>query len=334
MRHSARSILSPITVYLQAEPLKKFEAFLAHCQKMAGRVKVPGLPGQISPSKRRAFVDQISSTFLDGYDAALHTDLERLTGQLESLSFTEKAVATEGAYTALATIDLSKQNNLEQVNRFSQSSDIKDATRFLGIGYALSHLNIDPSVSEQHMSEFWGWQTMEAYGFHEGYFKWPLTIEKLTLPANISGLAARAFDQGVGRAIWILCVAEPSLISQMIDRFPPQRRHDLWSGVGMMTGFWGLVDERDLKILLRKSKKDYAALQQGVAFSTWIRHENKEPKDFTDGACRLICKTESHNMGAQVQGIMAELLASGAIPNGVMFAQWKDTVAQIFTKPS
>lgn len=332
MRNSALSILRPVTAYLQAEPMKTFEAFLAHCQKMAGRVKVPGLPGQISPSKRREFVDQISSTFLDGYDAALHTDLDRLTKQLEGLSFTEKSVATEGVYTALATSDLSKQNNLEQVNRFSQGTDIKNAVRYQGIGYALSHLNIDPSVSEKHMNEFWGWQTMEAYGFHESYFKWPLTIEKLTLPANISGLAARAFDQGMGRAIWILCVAEPNLIGQMIDRFPPQRRNDLWSGAGIMTGFWGLVDERDLKLLLRKSKKNYASLQQGVAFSAWIRQENKEPKDFTDGACRLICKAESHELGAQVQGIMADLLASGAMPNGVMFAQWKDTVAQIFMR--
>ena|GEM_PF-3412374 len=314
--------------------MAKLEGFLARCQQLAEGLRYPGMPGQVSPSKRRQFVDNISSIFLDGYDAAMHTDVERLVKQLESLSYTERSIAGEGALTALASADLRKQNDLAQVNRFSEIAGIQESVKFQGIGSALSHLRISADVSEQHMSEFWGWQTVEAFGFHEAYFKWPVTIERQHVPDNISGLAARAFDQGVGRAIWFISVAEPNLISTMIDRFAPKRRPDIWSGVGLITGFWGMADERDLKALLRRSRTNYPSLQQGVAFGSWIRYTTKDPKDFAEGASRIICKADGIWLGEQVQGIMTELLSSGMPPNGYMFSKWKESVAEIFTRPS
>lgn len=314
--------------------LVKLNPFLARCQQLAEGLRFPGMPGQVSPSKRRKFVDNISSIFLDGYDAAMHTDMDRLAKQLESLSYTERSIAGEGALTALASSDLTKQNNFAQVNRFSEIAGIQEAVKFQGIGSALSHLKINADVSEQHMREFWGWQTVETFGFNEAYFKWPVTIEQQFVPANISGLAARAFDQGVGRAIWFISVAEPDLIATMINRFAPHRRPDIWSGVGLITGFWGMADERDLRSLLRRSSKNYSSLQQGVAFGSWIRYTTKDPKDFTDGASRIICQADGLWLGEQVQNIMTELLASGLAPDGYMFCKWKGSVAEIFTQPS
>ncbi len=91
----------------------------------------------------------------------------------------------------------------------------------------------------QKLDPLLGWLAIDGYGFHQGYFHWRKYIQGILPPKNLSGYSCRVFDQGLGRSLWFVKGANIHAIEEAIAQFQPQRRADLWSGIGLACGYAG-----------------------------------------------------------------------------------------------
>ncbi|MBY0549118.1 MAG: DUF1702 family protein [Candidatus Obscuribacterales bacterium] len=311
--------------------MENLNKFISRCRsRLSIRRPVDLLRQEIrSPKQRR--VDEIMRLVMNGYQASLECDASKFASQLSGLSPMEQNITLEGAYIALSTSDLSDTGKLQRATElFGCLSNGRIPPLLQGIGGALSHLRIPFTMQPHETNEAWGWLAMLGYGFHEGYFRWMNTLERMEIPQGISGLAQRAFDQGVGSATWYVGAGNPEAIARMISSFPIERQADMWSGAGLVVGIWGLEDSRDLTKLLNKARRYRANLQSGVAFGVWSRIDIKEIADYTDGASSLICGAPVNVIGDHVSGLLTN--GGGPPKDAAEFLLWQSNVCELFAR--
>jgi enediyne biosynthesis protein E3 len=188
-----------------------------------------------APAKR-AHLEQIGRTFISGYLAALDArDVVSLARRLDAIPAEFRGFAFEGAAMGLAVTD-----QVWRSQRFVQFLEGPAGTHrymaYVGYGWAVARvpwLRRTPEKAMRRHDPYLSWLILDGYGFHEGYFHWRSTIEQMLVPRGLSGYAARAFDQGLGRALWFFNGAYVDRAAACINRFAPDRRPDLWSGLGL-----------------------------------------------------------------------------------------------------
>lgn len=207
-----------------------------------------GRPEQLAPSIRRPLVDHVMSSLVLGFDLASEYEPDKLAQAIQSIDGSVRPIVWEGAYSALAAKDVKEGNRGGCVASLLLAAPGTEAQMHCGLGGSLSDLQLELVPTSIHES-FFGWVAMQSRGCRDGYFRWPSTILKQSVPADISGWARCAYDEGIGAAIWYIGAAEPHLISSLIDAFPDHRRHYLWRGFGTVIGLWGMHDEQDLRTM-------------------------------------------------------------------------------------
>src|SRR5439155_25260079 len=86
---------------------------------------------------------------------------------------------------------------------------------YIGIGFAMSHLprplwrNVVPDLDGLAYHPTMSWLAVDGYGFDQAYFHTGRWVDGQRGPARYPWLGApgyfpRAFDQGVGRALWFI----------------------------------------------------------------------------------------------------------------------------------
>ena len=181
----------------------------------------------VSDEGVRQYLEKIGKIFIQGYHAAL---LDDNAPTLASYLYNEiereyQGFAFEGAAMGLALLDILTP---WRRNRLQQLLDGPGADHYymihVGVGWALARLRrpvekhlkrLDPTVS---------WLAVEGFGFHEGFFDWPRTIERRDRPGQLTGYACRAFDQGIGRSLWFVKGANVARISTTIAAFSSARQ--------------------------------------------------------------------------------------------------------------
>jgi len=111
------------------------------------------------------------------------------------------------------------------------------------------------------------------------------------VPDRLHGYALRAFDQGFGRCLWFVEGTDARRIAQTIAGFPPERRGDLWSGVGLASVYAGEVGETELQLLRDSARPFIPQLAQGVAFAAKARQRAGNLKPYHDLACGVLCSS-------------------------------------------
>lgn len=282
-----------------------------------------------APTPKRKRVDDLIDLFTTGYNAALETDPESLSKNLAGVPYLQKSVMLEGSYAAVASLDLKAGSNWTKLQELLSLESENIVSINEGIGHALclqrESINFDPAVT----TSFWGFLAMDGYGCHAGYFRWPSVIGKQEVPAGMDAAGMHAFDQGLGRSLWLIGAADPKTMASAIDRFPPSRRAALWSGVGMMIGFWGADDDTDMRRLRSLAGRWHAWLKLGIAWSAYARLKAEDVTDFTEGACDIICRSSV----AEVASITISSLeaVSGDEQNAETYRQWKLLMAKEFS---
>ncbi len=301
--------------------------FLANCRMRLATSQFFGLKKD-APTPKSKIVDEIFHLFLTGYNAALETDAEGLAKYLAGVDYIDRSVMLEGSYAAVASRDIKSGGNWTNLLELMAVASDNIVAINEGIGHALCQqrqtIDFNPNVT----GTFWGWLAVDGYGCHAGYFRWPSVIGRQEIPVGLDELGLRAFDQGLGRAVWLISAANPKLIGQTLDKFPHSRRADLWSGVGMMSGFWGADDATDMKRLLRASGKWRPWLQCGVAWSAKGRFDAKDVRDFTTDACSVICHSDTREMTSLADRCLSE--SQTIVEGSRQFSQWKQLMAQEF----
>ena len=239
----------------------------------------------------RVRLERIGATFLEGYHAALEArDDERLARRLNTVEADFRGFAFEGAAMALTLLDLLRPWGGGRLKYFAAGAGAAhEYMLYVGAGWALARLRRDPSRARRSFDPLLGWLAADGYGFHEGYFKWPVYVARQERPRRLSGYALRAFDQGLGRSLWFVKGAEVERVIEIVGAFARERQSDLWSGVGLACAYAGGADEADVEVLRAGAAAFAPQLAQGAAFAAKARERAGNAAAHTDRACRVLC---------------------------------------------
>ena len=240
----------------------------------------------------RARLEQIGASFGYGYHTALKHDSPREVAQeLTSINVELRGFAFEGAAMGLAMLD---RLSPWRTNRFAQflSGDGEVHTYMLhvGVGWVWARLPFAFRRTQQRLDPLLGWLAFDGWGFHEGFFHWRKHLADGTVPSRLRGYERRVFDQGLGRSLWFVNGGNPELITRTIRELQPERRADLWSGIGLGATYAGMVDESTLQVLRENAGSNWPQLAQGSAFAAKARMRAGNSTDYTDLATGVFCE--------------------------------------------
>lgn len=266
--------------------------------------------------KARLRLEQIGITFLSGYHAALEeTGFDSLARRLENVEAEFRGFAFEGAAMGLALLDCFTPWRRDRWSTFTvRLADPHIYMMHVGLGWALARLRRSVTSHLTRLDPLLGWLAVDGYGFHEGYFNWPRYVERQAIPTQLNGYERRAFDQGLGRSMWFVKGANVAAVAHAIDAFPPKRRGDLWSGVGLACAYAGGCSPAAIESLLIAADEHFPALAQGVAFAAKTRQRAANLNSHTESVCHVICGRSAEDVAAVTDDALQDLHEEGELP--------------------
>ncbi len=242
-------------------------------------------------SRTTKHLESIGEAFLTGYNTALGIgDLRFLADGLNELEKDFRGFAFEGAAMAVTLLDSLMPWRRSRVLQFLQGPAWRHRYMVhVGMGWAVARLPRWVPV-KTGTDDLLRWLVLDGYGFHEGYFK----TRKFCGPEaprtpRLSGYAARAFDQGLGRSMWFIHGSNVERIRVCIERFHSSRHADLWSGVGLACTYAGGCDEATIHQLKAAASNFAPELAQGAAFAAKTRLEAGLVVPHTALSCAILC---------------------------------------------
>ncbi|WP_117210188.1 DUF1702 family protein [Allorhizocola rhizosphaerae] len=153
---------------------------------------------------------------------------------------------------------------------------------YIGIGFAMARLprplwrSVLPELPGVPYHPTMSWLAVDGYGFDRAYFDTHRWVGQQRRPRPYPwlghpGYFERAFDQGVGRALWFVHAARVPDVLAAVAKFAAGRRADLWSGIGLAVAFAGGADRQGLATLRREAGAYWPELAQGVLFAAKAR---------------------------------------------------------------
>ncbi|MBM7774519.1 hypothetical protein JOD54_004723 [Actinokineospora baliensis] len=241
-----------------------------------------GFPATPSPATRR--LEAIPQAVICGFEWGIDTrDQWELERRLELVEPEQVGFAFEGATMAFTVLDAMCGG------RGTRTRDLLNGPgrphvplAYIGIGFAMARLprklwrRVLPEITGSPFHPTMSWLAVDGYGFDRAYFdtkRW-VHQQRETKPYPWQDCPAyfpRAFDQGVGRALWFIHGARPLEVAAAVDRFEPRRRADLWSGVGLASTFAGGCPADELATLPDLAGQHRAQLALGMVFAVKAR---------------------------------------------------------------
>ena len=183
-------------------------------------------------------VSDARTAFLQGFHEALRASPEMLPQLLRDEPFQRRGFALEGAAMALTLMDEvspTPQRLLEAL--LNGRSAGEHTLSAIGVGWASARLGksldwLPTALNPRYMPA-----VADGYGFHQGFFH-PYRFTGRGFPIG-KGELSTSYDIGLGRALWFIHLGNVGPIAQTIDRFLPDRRKQLWRGIGTAGAFTG-----------------------------------------------------------------------------------------------
>jgi hypothetical protein len=218
-------------------------------------VPAPALPGvhpQIGLLLARA-----RAAFSQGFQEALRAPPDALPQLLRDEPFQTRGFALEGAAmaaTLLDEFDHARGGMLKAL--LTNRSAAEHILCAIGVGWASARLGkisawLPPGLHSQYMSA-----VADGYGFHQGFFH-SYRFEGRGFPRE-KGELSKSYDLGLGRALWFIHLGRVEPIAGVIAGMPPDRRMQLWQGIGAACAFTG--------------SSEYAAARLAVAAAEFENH--------------------------------------------------------------
>jgi enediyne biosynthesis protein E3 len=273
----------------------------------------------------REHLERVGVNFLEGYNRALEDrGCDALAAALGEVEAEFRGFAYEGAALALALLDRLipwKRTRLRSVMKGPGAPHIY--MMYVGAGWSLARLRQRLGAEVAEPNPLLRWLMLDGYGFHEGYFRWPMYVGERRPPKRLKGYARRAFDQGLGRSLWFVEGADVRRIASTIDGFPAGRRADLWSGVGLACAYAGGVGAAAVSEL-RQAAGDYIGeVSQGAAFAAKTRQRADNPAEHTETACRILCGLSADEAARVTDVELTGLAAEGSKP---AYEVWRERI--------
>lgn len=248
--------------------------------------KVFTRPG-FAPDAWRRFGPVAESLAL-GYNATLEdSSAPVIVVRLQAVDPALQGFAYEGAGMGLGALDLMAPWK-KRVNAFIEGPGSPHIyTVYVGVGLALARLRRRPERYLGHLDPVLGRAIADGYGFHGGFFEYRRYVTRRERPAHLSSECRALFDQGLGRAIWFSSGAHIDRTAGTVARFQPDRRGDLWNGVGMACAYGGGTDRAGLDRIREAAGAYGDRLAWGAALAAWTRELAGNQAAHTDQACEV-----------------------------------------------
>jgi hypothetical protein len=285
----------------------------------------------------RERLEMVGGCFVRGYNAALEEDrplplAARIDREIEREL---RGFAYEGAGMALALLDAVLPGRRDRLAGFlAGPGDAHAYIVHVGAGWILARLPLAPErLLAGPGDPLLRWLALDGYGFHEGYFRWPRSIERQQVPRKLRGYARRGFDQGLGRSLWFVDGADVGRIPRTVGAFPVARQADLWSGVGLACAYAGGRSRAEIEELRQAAGPFAPQLAQGVAFAAKARERAGNPAAPTELACQVVWGMDAAAAAAVTDSVLSDPLPADR-PGEPGFELWRRRIQERFSERS
>lgn len=255
-------------------------------------------------------ISRVVYTVLDcGFYAIAHPRFDELVPMIEARDPELHGFAYEGAGMGLAILDFWMPWN-RRVKKFATGPAVRyKRAVYLGVGLGYARMGRNPQRIRNRLPDpFWSWAVFDGYGYLTSLLARTQKryLEECAEPDQLSGYARRAFDQGMGRAVWFI---KQGAVGPVIERFPARRRPDLWSGVGYACAYAGGGNREALETIGTAAGQYLPDLAVGVAASARTRHAIGNPVQHNEIACQVLCQMSSVEAARIAETAMLDLPA-------------------------
>lgn len=220
----------------------------------------------------RERLDAIVDSFAVGYNLALAcASVPELVEGLERHEPERKGFAYEGAGMGLAIRIMITPGSKLLAEYLRGPGDPHHYMIQVGAGWALGRVPVRHAALRKQLDDTFHWLAWDGYGFHQVFFDTKRTRDEHAGRPADKPYQGRAFDQGVGRAMWFVECADPARIADKFAKFPIARQHDLWGGVGLAATYAGGVEASVLDELIERSGEHRPALGAGSMLAVTAR---------------------------------------------------------------
>ncbi|MCY2965434.1 MAG: DUF1702 family protein [Planctomycetota bacterium] len=236
-------------------------------------------------------LEEVGTAFVMGYNLAVTTPaLDDLIRRLNEVCAARVGFAFEGAAMGLGILDALPFAHVNRWSRLLSAAPEHNYMLHVGLGWAWARIPWKRwrlSSQIERLDPLLCWLAIDGLGFHDAFFSTRRVVTEHRLP-RVAGYSRRAFDQGVGRALWFVCCADPQAVRETLVAFPADRHQDLWAGVGLAMTYAGGVPVEDVASLVEFAGPHRADLAQGAAFAAQARRRAGNPTEHADSVCQWI----------------------------------------------
>jgi hypothetical protein len=194
-------------------------------------------------------MSQIQSAFLEAKEFALGSKQNKhLSDYLSAKSGDFTSVSFEGASMGLALNSYNKTGDFSGWNWFIEKySAAHDSQIYVGLGWAIAEVDIDPMPLVNTLSPAYGWRVIDGFGYYHGILRRRLAVKQQLIPDTVSNSFISAYDQGLGRSFWYNAKGEINRVLETMLLFPKDRNPAFWRGLGVALTYVGGTPHETIK---------------------------------------------------------------------------------------
>ena len=272
-------------------------------------------PGfRVAAVHMRVHLEDIGRAVLHGFRESTANETPHDLSHVAAVPRDFEGFAWAGAGMGLAVFDGFLPQNPTRIQQLATQAASHRFMIHLGVGWAIArmqNLRYDEPASVGSADDPLRSVALMGYGAHQVYFHWARYVENQTIERNLSPESMRAFDEGVGCALWLGEGANVERVSTRIAEFHVERQKDLWAGLGFSCAYAGVARSRSLNYLRDASGPFEAYLAEGAAMAAGVRQAADIPTEYTDTACRELCGMDSGQAARITDKALRDVSTSG-----------------------
>lgn len=294
-----------------------------------------------APAAVRRRLEPIPMAVVMGFEVGIEArDLREIEWRLALVDADLRGFAYEGATMALTITDqLRPRRRARTPGLLLGPAAPHLFVTYIGIGFAMARLprgrwsRVLPALDWPPYHPALSWLAVDGYGFDLAYFNPRRWVDQQRRPRPYPWLGSaayfpRAVDQGIGRALWFIHGAQAAPVAATVERFPPARRPDLWSGVGLAATFAGGADAAGLAALAAAAGEHRPDVAQGAVFAAKARaFEGTVPAD-----SELAVSTLSGLSATAAADLVDAAVSARSTSSDVVYEQWRAYVRHQFAR--